>query len=102
MKLTKQNVKELPVSEYERGLVSALIDDLEEINLNGPINRDLYLDYQDYHNEYSPERTDPCPDYYGYYTVRSAADPTEILGIEMTVEDLDLALCLLYNYAVDE
>lgn len=97
MKIENSNLNIVP--EKERPLLSALLDDLDEIQEVDPT---LYIDWQDYHNEYSPERVDPCPDYYGYYTIRRITAPSETIGIEMTLDDLDASLCLLHNYLIGE
>ena len=96
MKITEETICKIP--EKEQGLVKALLQDLEEINHNLPLrSKELYLDWIDEHTEYSPERVDPCPDFYGMYRVKRGS---EVLGIEMTLNDLDMALCLLHNYIV--
>lgn len=94
---TTKEVNQLPISDYDKKLLSALLVDVGEINhLCEDVN--IYIDWQDYHNEYSPERTDPCPDYYGYYTIRCTKHPSEIIGVEMTINDLDVVLCTLCNF----
>ena len=97
MRITENNISRLP--EKEQGLVKALLRDLDEMNehLYSDDLEILYLDWIDEHTEYSPERTDPCPDFYGMYRVKQG---TETLGVEMTLDDLDMALCLLHNYLV--
>ena len=98
MIVTKETIEKLP--EKEQKLVRALLIDIEEINLNLPDNTNkIYLEWQDWHDEYSPERTDPCPDYYGMYKVRRVDTP-DILGVEMDLETLDIAICLLNNFLV--
>ena len=97
MKVTSETLNNIP--KKERDLMKALLVDLDEINHFS--KKELFIDWQDFHNEFSPEWTDPCPDYYGYYTIRDIQHPYEILGIEMTLDDLDSSLCLLYNYIVD-
>lgn len=97
MKLTVENVINLPISEKDKLLIYALLSDLKELN-QASNKSPLYIDWQDFHTEYSPEWTDPCPDYYGYYTLRFENNPYEIVGIEMTLDDLDNALCLLYEF----
>ena len=61
------------VGGYIAILLYALLLDLAEINnsLEKKGYDKIYIEYQDYHNEYSPERTDPCPDYYGTYKIYS-------------------------------
>ena len=105
MKLTFENYKKI-IPEEEQGLMGGLLLDLMELNQNlndkGQGYRALFIDYQDYHNEYSDERTDPCPDYYGYYRLYSEKDPYNHIGLEMTIHDLDDALCLLCNFVETE
>ena len=101
MKVTEFTLCKLP--RKEQRLLAALLNDLEEINLSevGLFNNKLlHIDWQDYHNEYSPERVDPCPDYYGYYTLRNPDN--EVIGIEMDADTLDTVLCTLYSYIVDD
>lgn len=97
MKLTRKNFRNVIPLE-EQVLFDSLLDDLEEVNLYN--EHKLYLDWQDYHDEYSCERTDPCPDYYGYYTLRLENNPNETVGTVMTIQELDSALCILYSYNV--
>jgi hypothetical protein len=95
MIVKEENINKLP--EKEQGLVKALLIDIAEINNHTHSN--LKLDWIDEHTEWSPERTDPCPDYYGMYRV--VKDNGEYIGVEMTLDDLDIALCLLHNYLID-
>ena len=95
MKITEENIESLPIEEGKRLLESLLID-LAEINKNGIIK--LYIDWIDGHTEYSPERVEPCPDYYGMYRIVMEDDPRETIGVEMTLEELDITLCALCNY----
>lgn len=97
MEVTTENITTIPLTSHEQGLLKALMSDLEEINLKS--EKRYYIDWQDWHNEYSPERTDPCPDFYGYYTIRSS--PEESIEIEMNLQDLDISLCLLYGYVYE-
>lgn len=100
MKITKENIKDIPISNEDKGLLSVLLQDLEEINHNLPLRMPyLFINRIDEHTEYSPERTDPCPDYYGMYQIMRG---NEILGVEMNLEDLDASLCLLYNFLIEE
>jgi hypothetical protein len=100
MRVTYENIKTLPINDKEKGLLRAIlldVDDINKMNIKPPI----YIDWQDFHNEYSPEWTDPCPDYYGCYTLKSEALEGEIIGIEMTIDMLDDALCTLSNYVIN-
>lgn len=94
MKLNETNILELPVKDYDKNILLALLEDLKEINKFS--ERNFYIDWQDYHNEYSPERTDPCPDYYGYYTIHEDSTQDR-LGTIMDLFDLDSTICFLYN-----
>ena len=100
MKITEESIKSLSISDYEKGILKALLQDLEEINHNLSLkNKELYLDWIEDHTEYSPERTDPCPDYYGMYRVWKGDD---YIGVEMDLDTLDSALCLLYNFVIED
>lgn len=93
MKVTKENLEKLP--ESERLLMSSLLDDIEEINttISGS-GKELYIDRQDYHDEYSPERTDPCPDYYGYYRIIGIGLFGDI-GWPVKIDDLDYEILVI-------
>lgn len=97
MKITKENIDKLP--EKDRDLVKALLIDVEEINQY--TNDRIYLNWIDTHTEYSPEWVEPCPDFYGMYNIYRNSNPHEMIGVEMTLEDLDTTLCLLHNYVVN-
>ena len=98
MKVTIDNIDNLPILEHDKLLLKALLCDLKRINKVS--DKKLYLDWQDYHDEYSPERVDPCPDYYGMYRIYSE-DTKDYIGIEMTIDVLDIVMYTLYNYIVD-
>lgn len=106
MKVTLKNINNLDISTNERILLSSLLIDLNDLNQlledKGQGYRKLFIDWQEYHNEYSPERTDPCPDYYGYYRLYSEKDPYNNIGSEMTIDDLDNALLILIEFIETE
>ena len=98
MRITENNIENIPIKE--KALVRALLNDLEEINHNLPLHSpNLELEWIDTHTEYSPEWTDPCPDYYGMYRVWRGDD---FIGVEMDLDTLDSALCLLYNFVIED
>ena len=98
MRINESNIENIPIKE--RALVRALLNDLAEINHNLPLHSpNLELEWIDTHTEYSPERTDPCPDYYGMYRVWRGDD---YIGVEMDLDTLDSALCLLYNFVIED
>jgi hypothetical protein len=96
MKITRENYKTI-IPKKEQNLLKALLDDLDDINKYHNDNK-LYIDWQEWHDEYSCERTDPCPDYYGYYSVKFENLPNETVGTVMTINDLDSTLCILFSY----
>ena len=98
MKITKETIYNIP--EKEQPLVLSLLDDLAEIN-EFNYRKDLeilYLEWIDTHTNYSPEWTDPCPDYYGMYRIWRGDD---YIGVEMDLDTLDSALCLLHNFLIE-
>lgn len=70
------------------------LDNIIENNID--INKCLSLYYQDWHDEYSPERTDPCPDYYGTYSLLNKLG--DKIGDHMTVDELDTVLFTLIEF----
>ena len=101
MKITIDNYKKI-IPKENQSLILGLLIDLEELNTElddiQESYRKLYIDYITEHTEYSPERTDPCPDYYGMYKLVFEKNPYENVGTEMTIEELDSALCILINF----
>ena len=101
MKLTIDNYKGV-VFEHDCILMHALLIDLEELNneleKQNQSNKKLFIDFIDKHTIYSPERVDPCPDYYGMYRLVFEKNPCETVGTEMNIKELDDALCILINF----
>ena len=96
MKITKENYKEI-IPKEEQDLLFSLLNVLDDINEY--IREDkLYVDWQEYHNEYSCERTDPCPDFYGCYRLKFEKIANECVGDVMTIYELDNVLSVLYDY----
>lgn len=108
MKITQENIKNIKyiydwnsLDRAKNYLESLLIDLVElnnELDNKGESYKKLYIDYEDKHTEYSPERTDPCPDYYGQFRLRFENKPSETVGDIMTLEELDTVLCALVNF----
>ena len=101
MKLTVDNFKGVvPVRNIP--LCEALLIDLEDLNNtlenNCEEDRKLYIDYEMGHTEWNAERTDPCPDFYGTYSLRFEQDPSKTVGGQMTINELDDALYTLINF----
>ena len=101
MKITIDNFKDI-IPNKDQSLCEGLLIDLAELNQllddNDEAYRQLYIDYNTEHTEYSPERIDPCPDYYGMFALRFEKNPYETVGDYMTINELDNALFLLINF----
>lgn len=108
MRVTSQNINEInyfcggnTLIECDRSLLSNLVLDAVSVNMFlERINPDrkIYIDYETEHTEYSPERTDPCPDFYGCFTLRYENYPDETIGDPMTIDELDNALFILNDF----
>ncbi len=108
MKITQENLQDInyiynyPNIEDGRKYLESLLLDIMELNClledNAQPYKKIYLDYIDSHTEYSPERTEPCPDYYGMFTLKFEANPYETIGVEMTLQELDSVMCALINF----
>ncbi|MBP5722046.1 MAG: hypothetical protein J6X18_00480 [Bacteroidales bacterium] len=103
MRVTTDNIENIeyyagcnyPVSTCQ-SILHILVDDLERCNkkFEGIVAR-MYIDYVDSHTSYSPERVDPCPDYYGCFQLRWEDDPSETVGTIMTLLEMDTVLCAI-------
>ena len=89
------NIDRLPEKLMEaKGLIKSLLEDLKEINRH--TDKMIFIEYQDWHDEYSPERTDPCPDYYGTYALMNGLG--EKIGVNMDTDELDTVICSLVEF----
>jgi len=77
--------------EYE--LLKALLDDLYMYN-EKYFPKEMSIEYVTDHTEYSPERTDPCPDYYHTFNIRWKGFSETIVD-NLTLHDLDEHMCTL-------
>lgn len=110
MKVTQENIKDIEFIyayinldlEQSKNLLSSLLIDLEEFNNvldnTNQSNKKLYIDYEDEHTEYPPERTEPMPDHYGTFKLRFESNPCETVGDYMHLHDLDTVICALVNF----
>ena len=108
MKVTIDNIKDIKyISGYSsitigRDILKLLLIDIDELNNllkdKDESYRQIYIDYEDQHTEYSAERTDPCPDLYGMFSLRFEKNHYETIGEIMTLNELDSAICLLTNF----
>lgn len=101
MKIALDNYKEI-IKDADQNLIEGLLIDIEEINNilenNGQEHKKICIDIQDFHNDYSCERTDPCPDYYGLYKIKFVQKENETIGDPMTINELDNAIFILNNF----
>ena len=109
MKVTTENIKDINffacvnnTVEYYQRLLELLLIDLATLNAllidNNEEHRMLYIDYINEHTEYSPERTDPCPDYYGMFRLLFENNPSNNVGGEMDIDQLDMTLFILNEF----
>lgn len=109
MKVTTKNIKDINffagvnnTPEHCQRLLEGLLVDLATLNSllidKHEDNHILYIDYINEHNEYSPERVDPCPDYYGMFRLRFENNSLNTVGGEMDIDQLDLVLFALNEF----
>lgn len=101
MKVTIENYKKC--GDKPKYLYRLLID-LDELNRliekSNIINKQLYIDYQDYHNtEYTTEdKEEICKDYYGLYSLRFENDNLESISDPMTLKELDHTIYMFISF----
>ena len=108
MKVTNENINNIEYIydllnrknkiEILKGLMIDLMEFNQLLEDKGEPYKKLYIDYIDEHTDWEPERTDPCPDYYGMFRLRFEDDPYETVGSEMELNELDAILCALINF----
>lgn len=108
MKVTLQNINDInyvcgsksPINDDRSKLVNLVLDAVSVNMYLDKINPDrkIYIEYEDSHTEYSPERVDPCPDFFGTFTLRYENYPSESVGDPMTIDELDDALFVLNDF----
>lgn len=107
MKVTIDNIKNIKyidgyALDYGKRHLKAILKDVDELNDllkdKGESYRQIYINYEDEHTKYSPERVDPCPDYYGMFTLRFEKNQYETIGEVMSLDELDNAICILINF----
>ena len=81
-----------------RGLLASLLFDIAELNNQIDERKHIYIDYENEHTEYSPERTDSCPDYCGMFRLRFESNPSETVGDYVDLWTLDNVICALVNF----
>lgn len=95
-RITSDNLYSLEfINSKDKTFLISLINDLTE--LNSYIGGNLCIYLEDKHTEWSPERCDPCPDYYGYYRIGFDPDNNEYIGDYMDLSELDSTLYILHE-----
>lgn len=109
MIVTKDNIDNITYFEggftsdnTNKMLLHALLQDVCDLNdllyKNGKSYKCILIDYIDEHTEYSSERTDPCPDYYGMFKIVLANNHSQTIDGPFCLKDLDIVLCVLYEF----
>ena len=85
-----------------RKLLQALLGDLKDLNdlldRNNKSDKHLVISYIDQHTEYSPERVDPCPDYYGMFKLVFENNHSETIGEPFGLWDLHTIIFVIYDF----
>lgn len=103
MIVTKENISQIDYfagatisTDSCKKLLSSLLNEIEELNVKiGKTLGKLCVDYINVHTIYSPERTEPCPDWYGMFRLYYESNLCESIGDKMTIHELDTVLCTL-------
>lgn len=88
--------------EEQTKLLLSLVKEARDINsiltnFPGQDMKTISIYWENEHTEYSPERTDPCPDNYGFfYIMMNGVNHT--IGEAMSIDQLDESLSLLYDF----
>lgn len=128
MIVTKENINKVEITEKEKSLLLSLLDDVDEFNelIGYPEDNDnqfifveklprIWISWQNYHDEYSPENLE-APDNYGCF--RICISPVDIIekkyhsriesrnafipiSSELTLDELDTNLCSFVGYFSD-
>lgn len=108
MKVTKENIKSIKYImgyndiDIAHNILDSLLIDIAEINQmledNNQSYKKIYIDYENEHTEWNPERTDPCPDYYGLFTLRFEKNNYETVSDIIDLNELDSIICALSNF----
>ena len=89
-------------TEEQTKLLLSLVKEARDINsiltnFPGQDMKTISIYWENEHTEYSPERTDPCPDNYGFfYIMMNGVNQT--IGDAMSIDQLDESLSLLYDF----
>ena len=99
MKLTFDNYKDIlnkfnTFNEHDIGLVESLLKDAYEYTTNGRFPDILEIHIDGDHTDWSPERVEPCPDYYGTFSIKWACH-NDTINDGLILADLDDNMCTL-------
>ena len=99
MKLTVANCRQTlekfnMFSDDDISLAEAILRDALEYSVEGIFPDKLEIYIVDVHTQYSAERTDPCPDYYGTFAIKWASSD-DTINDGFTLNCLDDNMCTL-------
>lgn len=100
MKLTLDNFESIlkkykkDISSCEISMMHALLTDCIEYNTSGVFPHEIEIHIITEHTKYSPEWTEPCPDYYGTYYIKYADVDDYIIDC-LDIDRLDNAMFAL-------
>lgn len=88
--------KYIDISEYDLNLLQGILVDLLSNN-HGVFHKPMEICFNIEHTEYSPEWTEPMPDFYGSFCIKYT-DSTEMIGDWIAdVHELDNIMFFLYE-----
>lgn len=103
MIVTKETISNIDRDYYKsvtylKALLEVISDINDKLHDLGLDYMQIRLEWEDQHSEYSPERVDPCPDYYGTYCLRRMNGHNDRIGENCSLEDIDEILLVLYDF----
>ena len=121
MIVTKDSISKVDISERDKRLLENLLKDVDEFNerIGYPEDNErqfiymeklprIWISWQDYHDDHSPENLE-APDYYGSF--RICISPKDVfpdtedqyipISTELSIDELDTSLCSLVSYFSD-
>ena len=84
------------VADSDQTAIEATLNILEDLNKKLRNDKKLSIFLQDWHDEYSCERVDPCPDYYGTYRLMYSQD--SVLTWYMDADELLDTVYILFEF----
>lgn len=99
MKLTTDNIDEVKkqftiYNDVDYAKLHAILQDIEQYNEQRIFPYNLEAHIVEHHTQYSCERTDPCPDYYGTIYIKWENCGDHIMD-DMNISGLDDVMCAI-------